>query len=486
MRGAFVVVALMLTMAGVARADGPTAAPKVGSYETSGCPSATPIWVFHYDLYWTGYEGATSNEASIQPGVLTAASNFAQDVGILSDCAVRAHVDVFSHSDAYPVAPPSLTGDGGAFLDPPAGYDDEMVRVPVPSETALGYAGITSGGAGPGRNFFPVDPSEDSGQPWEILLMHEWLHSVVAFYTTPLGWPFENTPYPDVHGACNASEAQAYPDGATYDGVPSAGCMVNSLYFHDLMTGNVLDGNQLKGMQPAQWAAQRTPTTLLPTNAAVSVAGTSITFSSLSSAPGVLRVFTTSDANALYIYNQSISQGTSTLTTSNLPRNTPLQACVAQPIGGGYAASDACSQAFTLPSGSSGAPIMYTGGGSLTPEPTNPSNPSRSNGAKTYTYGLGLSLHGRRLRISSLPRVADGRRITITAAYGHRSCHGRHCSVRRLATRRWTLVARGRSLSLVLPLMRRATQVKVTATLADFSAGEERFHFRPATITRVM
>jgi hypothetical protein len=91
----------VLTMAGVAQADVPTAAPEVGSYETSGCPSTTPIWVFHYDLYWTGYAGATSNEVSIQPGVLAEASKFAQDVGILSGCAVRARADVFSHSDAH-------------------------------------------------------------------------------------------------------------------------------------------------------------------------------------------------------------------------------------------------------------------------------------------------------------------------------------------------------------------------------------------------
>jgi hypothetical protein len=74
-----------------------------------------------------------------------------------------------------------------------------------------------------------------------MILMHEWLHLVVAFYPARLGWPAD-----DVHGACEHGYAQD-------------GCHVNERYFADLLSGRVVENGQPKGIQPDDWTNYGTP-----------------------------------------------------------------------------------------------------------------------------------------------------------------------------------------------------------------------------------
>ena len=92
-------------------------------------------------------------------------------------------------------------------------------------------------------------------------------------------------------------------------------------------------------------------TTAQDPQASVSVSGSSITFSSANPSTGRLRVFVPPESNSYYIYGQAITTGTSALDTSRLPTNTELEACVSQPIAGGYDPADACSQPFTISAG---------------------------------------------------------------------------------------------------------------------------------------
>lgn len=232
-------LALLCLLTSVSKAD------VVGSYDTQGCPVNAPIWRIHYDLYWSNAAGVRLDQAQMQ-SVLDAMGNFAQDVGLLTECSVRVHVDIESHSDPYTYALEPV--DGGGYMPPtPDGYDAEFTR--VPATDPLPYSGLASLSSA----LFPVVPgSAETGSPWELLLMHEWLHTVVNFYTAPMGWPNQ-----DVHGACYRSD---YPDGGTYDGLPIAGCMVDPHWFHDLMTGEVSENGQLKGLPRDQWAYQGTPT----------------------------------------------------------------------------------------------------------------------------------------------------------------------------------------------------------------------------------
>ena len=72
------------------------------------------------------------------------------------------------------------------------------------------------------------------GSPWRNLLMHEWLHAVVHFYSH-VRWPTN-----DVHGGAE----QGYHSATEGD-------MVNSAYFSDLMTGRVREQGALLGSSPA-------------------------------------------------------------------------------------------------------------------------------------------------------------------------------------------------------------------------------------------
>jgi hypothetical protein len=200
-------------------------------------------------------------------------------------------------------------------------------------------------------------------------------------------------------------------------------------------------------------------TTVQSPNASVTVSGSSITFSSRNPAGGLLRVFIPPDSGSYYILDQPISVGTSTLATSRLPMGTQLEACVSQPAANGYGPTYACSGPFTISSG---------GGG------------------KSYTYRLALSLSGRRLKISSVPKSALGRTIAIKASYQKRSCHKRRCRTTVLGTRHRSLLVTNRSLSLSLPRVRRANRIVVTATISAFTAGADRIKFKPATIVGLL
>ena len=235
------------------------------------------------------------------------------------------------------------------------------------------------------------------------------------------------------------------------------------------------------GPIPHSW----TFTTAQAPQASVSVSGSSITFSSSNPSTGQLRVFVPPESNSYYIYGQAITTGTSALDISRLPTDTELEACVSQPVAGGYDPADACSQPFTISSptgtGTGGGGGGGTGGGGAG------TGGSGSTGTiPTYRSGFALALSGRRLRVSRVPAVAFGRLIAITAVYQRKSCSRHHCHVLRLASVRRTMRVSARSLSVMLPRIRHASSVQVTVTMAPFRTGSERVVFSPARITGLL
>jgi uncharacterized membrane protein YgcG len=243
-------------------------------------------------------------------------------------------------------------------------------------------------------------------------------------------------------------------------------------------------------------------TTAQAPHASVSVNGSSLTFTSANPAAGQLRVFVPPESNSYYIYGQSITPGTSSLDTSRLPKDTQLEACVSQPAGGGYDGAEACSQPFTITSspgtggvvgtggdaGSGGGGDTGTGGGG---SPGGGGSTGTGGGANpgtgpTYRYRFGLALSGRRLRVSSVPAVAFGRLISISAIYQGKSCRRHHCRVLRLASLRRTIRASARSASVMLPRVSHASSLHVTVTMAAFRIGSERIAISPARITALL
>ena len=242
-------------------------------------------------------------------------------------------------------------------------------------------------------------------------------------------------------------------------------------------------------------------TTAQDPQASVSVSGSSITFSSANPSTGRLRVFVPPESNSYYIYGQAITTGTSALDTSRLPTNTELEACVSQPIAGGYDPADACSQPFTISAGGgpgggtgtggggagTGGGGTGTGGGGTGTGGGGTGTGGGSTGPiQTYWSRFTLALSGRRLRVSGVPTAAFGRLIAITSVYQRKSCSRHACHVLRLASVRRTLRVRARSVSVMLPRVRHASSIQVTVTMASFLTGSERLAFRAARITGLL
>lgn len=208
------------------------------TYATAGCPDSAPQWRIEYRLHFSDGAGRTVSR-DLQASMLAEADRFAQETGRLSECAVRLRLDVVEDAGPY-------TGTASGYEvgkeQVPAGYDALLVAYPAPD--GRGGGGITDFKAA----WFPVTDRA----PNRYLLMHEWLHMVVGFYRTPIGWPHD-----DVHGACERpdyAERARDADGGTW------GCMVNPGWFSDLMTGRVPENGQLRGLPRDQWAWQGTPT----------------------------------------------------------------------------------------------------------------------------------------------------------------------------------------------------------------------------------
>jgi len=230
-------------------------------------------------------------------------------------------------------------------------------------------------------------------------------------------------------------------------------------------------------------------TTAQDPQASVSVSVSSITFSSLNPSTGQLRVFVPPESNSYYIYGQAITTGTSALDTSRLPTNTQLEACVSQPVAGGYDPADACSQPFTISSGggTGGGGDTGTGGGGMGTGGGGGAGSGSSTGTiPTYRFRFGLALSGRRLRVSGVPAVAFGRLISITAVYQRNACGRHRCHVPRPASVRRTMRVRARSVSVMLPRIRHASSIQVTVTMARFQTASERVAFSRARITGLL
>ena len=238
---------------------GAAAATPIATYSSAACPTVVATWHIAYRLYWTSSLGQSTSRSAL-PVTLRLAAEFAADVGTDSDCGVRAIVDVFDEGPAtWPASANSEDSptDTNAFLA--AGdYDWIFYRFPSNGETYCAITEPTGGpsqGTSPSQSRFPVDPDGRLGceagspfdcmcEPSDVLMEHEWLHGVVAFYNPRLGWP-----EPDVHGAC----AHAFPGSRC----PGEG--VNEGYFAAMMQGAVQEADGLKGIQPDEWTRQGTP-----------------------------------------------------------------------------------------------------------------------------------------------------------------------------------------------------------------------------------
>jgi hypothetical protein len=219
----------------------------IASYATPGCPGAA-IWHIGYRLYWRDDQGRTTSKSAL-PATLDELKKFVDGVGDDSACGVRLVVDVYDEGDApWPVSTQSntLPSDNQAFLSQTA-VDWIFYRFPSSGES---YCANTNNTRTPNAARFPVAPNGKLGcvgadgvdcmcEPWSVLMEHEWLHAVVAFYEPRLGWPT-----PDVHGSLEHGYARANTDRG---------------YFADMMKGKVPENGTLKGIQPDEWAKQGTP-----------------------------------------------------------------------------------------------------------------------------------------------------------------------------------------------------------------------------------
>ena len=165
---------------------------------------------------------------------------FVDAAASFSQCGIRVSVDIYDEPEPW-------TGSGSATsVKFPArtqrdhNYDTIMHRAPANGTER--YAGIYSGYQKTGaRIYFPIWPSNDPDDPWEMLQMHEWLHHVVSHHDQiAQGWPRE-----DVHGA------SLYP--------PHSG-MVDPGYFAEMMSGRVTepDGTR-RGILPHEWTLPSAP-----------------------------------------------------------------------------------------------------------------------------------------------------------------------------------------------------------------------------------
>ncbi len=231
---------LALALSLVVGASEGRAGAYVGSYLTPGCEQA-PVWKIGYRFYWSNDRGMTRPKADM-PEAIESAREFADKVGLFSECGVRIWFDFYDEEEAvfsggYNVPAGWEQGDSGAFAD--GRYDYAFYR--APDEATV--SGVTNYRDA----FFPIAPGDVAWSPWWGLQMHEWLHGVVNFYSRiQQGWP-----YKDVHGGCDR------PDYIERD--PGYGCMVLPSWFADMMTGRVAEGGAMKGILPPEWAYFGTP-----------------------------------------------------------------------------------------------------------------------------------------------------------------------------------------------------------------------------------
>lgn len=240
-------VALVLTVASFTFVPSTaTASTPLASYVTPSC-GAGVTWRIGYRLYWQDTSGTTLPR-DVLPEVLTNAREFTEKVGVLSSCGVRIQIDVYDQgAEKWPTSPRTrdVFPAGTNAFRTSRNYDAIFARHPA-------VAGLADdiGGYAFYRNWrvrFAMPAQSDpngvvASDPWELFLMHEWLHLVVRYYTTPrLRWP-----YADVHGACLHGHTER--------------CNVNEPYFGDMLNGRVNEAGQLRGLQPDEWARYGTPT----------------------------------------------------------------------------------------------------------------------------------------------------------------------------------------------------------------------------------
>jgi len=177
----------LLLGGGAAHADAPAA-----SFTTPGCAGA-PVWRIGYRV-WGGASDPTNVEQSpprLGSAELAYAENqvrlLAEQVGQMSACGVRISIDVYDFTGATWQLQ-TYRGSNGWLYDKVAaddptfrtagGYDTVFDSYPV-ANLLRGYLGVSYQSAGVA--LFPV--IRGSYEPSYLVLMHEWLHQVVWFYS---------------------------------------------------------------------------------------------------------------------------------------------------------------------------------------------------------------------------------------------------------------------------------------------------------------
>ena len=222
----------------------------VAGYTTAGCPKSVPVWRIGYRLYWRDTLGTVTSKRPLRR-VVERARRFVWDVAGATSCGVRVKIEIWDAGAALWPYSKDLRREPDDSLPVQWSnrYDALFYRFPR-GPGVLEASGLNDRGDPRLRVAkFPVDPlgssfpgeMRDGSDPWELLLMHEWLHMVVNFYTPRWGWPKG-----DVHGACA-------------HGYRRTRCGVDGRYFYDMLNRNVRESGVRVGMRPDEWAYYGTP-----------------------------------------------------------------------------------------------------------------------------------------------------------------------------------------------------------------------------------
>jgi len=237
------------------------ASTSFATYKTKGCADA-PKWRIGYRFFFRSPNGATLPRDGSFNAAKRASRKFVEQIGTFSQCGVRAQIELFDEGDALFTGCAEEAGDCNFARMFPADtpsfrkarkLDAVFYRYPEQGSESPGTMAPLAG-TGYGARF-PVDnvrPDFDEGDPWRNLLLHEWLHMVVA-HVSRANWPRPSGGDP-VHAGC-AIEPYKSGDFRTFDGP----CIAQGRYYRDLMRGKVKLNGKDKGTTEKLWLRCGTP-----------------------------------------------------------------------------------------------------------------------------------------------------------------------------------------------------------------------------------
>lgn len=200
-------------------------------YTVSESEKSKAVWAFRQ--YASNTQRLSENQALVVydviyiDRVLTTLSEIVPGYYWVSPEDIRPELDQFAPTGTYDsvfVYWPMLNLSTGAMI-PSWGWG--LSLSPSPWSNGATYATV-----GNGMEEWWLSPTGDLGEIW----LHEWLHGVCGYYSTS-GYPMPN-------GDADGGGSHQYEPSPT-DGW--------SAYYHDLMTGNVLDNGILTGVTASAW-----------------------------------------------------------------------------------------------------------------------------------------------------------------------------------------------------------------------------------------